>query len=68
MKKIYYMVAGHTCITICPYRYKTAEDEIFINRVGSLGCSECPHFVSHNKEDDYVMCSYEMENIIGMDY
>lgn len=46
-----YKVEGTTCITKCPYKKG--------NKIGSISCTDCGHFVSVDQRKRIVTCSFK---------
>lgn len=54
---------GNICTTPCPFNRVIGKDN-YIVKVGTYYCSQCPHCVSRNKEEKYVLCSNKVKTII----
>lgn len=55
---------GKICITPCPFYRVIGKDKKHIVRVGTYYCSQCPHCISLDTEEKYVLCSNKVKTII----
>ena len=51
------------CVTPCPHNRVLGNDNHII-KVGSHYCSECPHCLSRNAIEKYVLCKHKVKTII----
>ena len=64
MKEIKYETKPGTSMTVClnpcPYGLSIMFlDKLMTINVGSSFCEQCKHFISENREKQFVTCSYE---------
>lgn len=51
------------CLTPCPFNRVLRSDNHII-KVGSHYCWQCPHCISRNTKEKYVLCSNKVKTII----
>lgn len=50
-------------VTPCPFNRKIGKDNHIV-KVGSRYCSQCPHCLSRNTNEKYVLCSNKVKTTI----